>query len=39
MTRTDQFLTLAVTAVILAGTLVVFIVQYVRRFGRKHDDR
>jgi hypothetical protein len=35
----EQSLLFATTIVILAGTLVVFVVQYVRRYGRKHDDR
>jgi hypothetical protein len=34
----EQSLLYATTAIILAGTLVVFVVQYIRRYGRKHDD-
>jgi hypothetical protein len=34
----EQALLYASTAIILAGTLVVFVVQYIRRYGRKHDD-
>jgi hypothetical protein len=34
----EQSLLFATTAIILAGTLVVFVVQYIRRYGRKHDD-
>jgi len=39
MTRIDQYLTLGATGIILAGTLVLFVVQYLGRYGRKHDDR
>ena len=39
MTRADQLATLAVTGIILAGTLALFVVQFIRRYGRKHDDR
>jgi hypothetical protein len=39
MSPLEQSLLFATTIVILAGTLVVFVVQYVRRYGRKHDDR
>jgi hypothetical protein len=35
----EQSLLFATTIIILAGTLVVFVVQYIRRYGRKHDDR
>ncbi len=38
MNAFEQTLLLAVTALALATTLVVFVVQYVRRYGRKHDD-
>ena len=38
MNSFEQTLLLAVTALILAGTLVVFVVQYVRRYGRRRDD-
>lgn len=38
MSPLEQSLLYATTAIILAGTLVVFVVQYVRRYGRKHDD-
>jgi hypothetical protein len=33
----DQALLYGVTVVILAGTLVVWIVSYVRRYGKKRD--
>jgi len=39
MNQLEQALLLATTAVILAGTLVVFVVQFIRRYGRRHDDR
>lgn len=39
MSTLEQSLLYATTAIILAGTLIVFVVQYVRRYGRdKHDD-
>lgn len=38
MSPLEQSLLYASTAIILAGTLVVFVVQYIRRYGRKHDD-
>jgi len=34
----EQALLYGVTVVILAGTLVVWIVSYVRRYGRKRDN-
>jgi hypothetical protein len=34
----EQGLLLGATAIVLAGTLVVFVVQYIRRYGRKRDD-
>jgi hypothetical protein len=34
----EQALLYATTAIVLAGTLVVFVVQYIRRHGRHHDD-
>ena len=39
MSPLEQSLLFATTIIILAGTLVVFVVQYIRRYGRKHDDR
>ncbi len=38
MNSFEQTLLLAVTGLVLAGTLVVFVMQYIRRYGRKHDD-
>jgi hypothetical protein len=34
----EQGLLLGATAIVLAGTLVVFVVQYIRRYGKKRDD-
>ncbi len=38
MNAFEQTLMLAVTAIVLAGTLVVFVVQYIRRYGKHRDD-
>lgn len=38
MSSLEQSLLYATTVIILAGTLVVFVVQYIRRYGRKKDD-
>lgn len=39
MSGLEQSLLYGVTIIILAGTLIVFVVQYIRRYGRdKHDD-
>jgi hypothetical protein len=34
----EQVLLGVTTLVVLAGTLVVFVVQYIRRYGRHRDD-
>ena len=38
MSTLEQTLLFAVTALVIAGTLVVFVAQYIRRYGKKHDD-
>jgi ABC-type phosphate transport system permease subunit len=38
MNSAQQTVWLVVCAVMIATTLVVFIAQYRRRYGRKHDD-
>ncbi|WP_281166851.1 hypothetical protein [Microbacterium luticocti] len=39
MNELEQTLLFATTTLVLAGTLVVFVVQYIRRYGRKDRGR